>query len=60
MVVVPGRENVFCVVEGDKLVTVDVDIVFPVMHGEHGEDGTLQGLMEIVNIPIAGTDALSL
>lgn len=30
------------------------DIVFPVMHGKNGEDGTLQGLCELAGIPVAG------
>lgn len=28
-----------------------LDCVIPVMHGLHGEDGTLQGLLELANIP---------
>ncbi|MCI5771738.1 MAG: D-alanine--D-alanine ligase [Clostridiales bacterium] len=34
---------------------VRLDCVIPVMHGAHGEDGTLQGLLEIANIPYAST-----
>ena len=32
-----------------------LDCVIPVMHGLHGEDGTLQGLMELANIPYSST-----
>jgi len=32
-----------------------LDCVIPVMHGLHGEDGTLQGLLELANIPYAST-----
>ena len=32
-----------------------LDVVIPVMHGLHGEDGTLQGLFELANIPYAST-----
>jgi D-alanine-D-alanine ligase len=35
-----------------------IDIVFPVMHGAHGEDGTLQGLLELMNIPYVGAGVL--
>lgn len=35
-----------------------VDIVFPVLHGPYGEDGTLQGLLEMANIPYVGTSVL--
>lgn len=30
------------------------DVVFPLIHGQHGEDGTLQGLLELLNIPYIG------
>ena len=30
---------------------IRLDIVFPVMHGEHAEDGTIQGLLEVAGIP---------
>ena len=33
-----------------------VDVVFPVLHGPYGEDGTLQGLFELANIPYVGCD----
>lgn len=32
-----------------------LDVVFPVVHGSHGEDGTLQGLFELSNLPYVGT-----
>ena len=32
----------------------EVDVVFPVLHGEQGEDGTIQGLFEIVGLPYVG------
>ncbi|MDD6309276.1 MAG: D-alanine--D-alanine ligase [Clostridia bacterium] len=31
------------------------DVVFPVLHGEHGEDGTMQGLLELANLKYVGT-----
>ncbi|MDA8220094.1 MAG: D-alanine--D-alanine ligase [Dehalococcoidales bacterium] len=31
-----------------------VDVVFPVLHGPYGEDGTVQGLLEIANLPYVG------
>lgn len=36
-----------------------VDFVFPALHGTLGEDGTLQGLLEILDIPYAGCGVLS-
>ncbi len=37
---------------------IDVDIVFPVLHGTFGEDGTLQGLLELADIPYVGAGVL--
>lgn len=36
-----------------------VDIVFPIVHGSFGEDGTLQGLLKMSNHPFVGCDVLS-
>lgn len=36
-----------------------VDVVFPVLHGKNGEDGTIQGLLELAGIPFAGCGTLS-
>ncbi|MFD2615049.1 D-alanine--D-serine ligase VanG [Paenibacillus gansuensis] len=36
-----------------------LDVVFPVLHGQFGEDGTLQGLLEMSGIPFVGCDMLS-
>ena len=38
---------------------VRIDLVFPVLHGKNGEDGTLQGLFELAGIPVIGCDTLS-
>ncbi len=36
-----------------------IDVVFPVLHGTYGEDGTMQGLLEIANLPYVGTGVLA-
>lgn len=36
-----------------------IDVVFPVVHGRYGEDGTLQGLLELANIPYVGAGVLA-
>ncbi|MCL2456128.1 MAG: D-alanine--D-alanine ligase [Defluviitaleaceae bacterium] len=41
-------------VASEKIKTVPVDVVFPVLHGPNGEDGTIQGLCELANIPCVG------
>lgn len=37
----------------------NVDIVFPVLHGKNGEDGTIQGLLELLGVPYVGCKVLS-
>ncbi|NUS74133.1 MAG: D-alanine--D-alanine ligase [Corynebacteriales bacterium] len=37
----------------------DVDVVFPVLHGPYGEDGTIQGLLEMAGVPYVGAGVLS-
>jgi D-alanine-D-alanine ligase len=36
-----------------------VDVVFPVLHGAYGEDGTIQGLLELAGVPYVGAGVLS-
>ena len=38
--------------------TGGLDVVFPVLHGPYGEDGTVQGLLELVNVPYVGAGVL--
>ncbi len=40
--------------EGDCVVREHIDVVFPVLHGENGEDGTVQGLLQLAGIPYVG------
>ncbi len=37
----------------------EVDVVFPVLHGPYGEDGTLQGLLELSGVPYMGSGVLA-
>lgn len=43
----------------ESLKTIELDCVFPVVHGKNAEDGTLQGLLEINNIKYVGCGTLS-
>ncbi|MGE2814216.1 D-alanine--D-alanine ligase family protein [Mycobacterium heidelbergense] len=40
-------------------VLASVDVVFPVLHGPYGEDGTIQGLLELAGVPYVGAGVLS-
>jgi len=41
------------------LVAEKLDVVFPALHGTYGEDGTLQGLLEMANVPYVGCGVLA-
>ena len=40
----------------DRHESVPVDLVFPVLHGKHGEDGNIQGLLNLSGVPYVGCD----
>ena len=44
--------------EGDRVREMPVDVVFPVLHGKNGEDGTVQGLLEMAGLPYVGCGVL--
>ena len=44
---------------GDKIRIMPIDVVIPVLHGKFGEDGTVQGLLELAKIPYVGCGVLS-
>ena len=37
----------------------EVDVVFPLLHGPYGEDGTVQGLLELAGVPYVGSGVLA-
>jgi len=60
-----GREDGRWTVEGDPLslepgsAPLGADIVFPVLHGPFGEDGTVQGMLETLDVPYVGAGVLA-
>ena len=50
----PVRGQGLLVFEGDCVVREHIDVVFPVLHGENGEDGAMQGLLQMAGIPYVG------
>jgi D-alanine-D-alanine ligase len=68
-----GREaHLVAQPDGDTLLTIErrqgqsaivsslgVDVVFPVLHGPYGEDGTVQGLLELASLPYVGAGVLA-
>ena len=45
--------------ENGEYQNVKVDVIFPVLHGKNGEDGTIQGLFQLAEIPFVGCDCIS-
>ena len=43
----------------DKWELIPIDVVYPVLHGKNGEDGTIQGLFELAGIPYVGCDMIA-
>lgn len=41
----------------DDIGDMNIDVVFPILHGKNGEDGTMQGLLELAGIPFVGPDS---
>jgi D-alanine-D-alanine ligase len=61
--ILPADSGVRCVFrwgEGRPMEVVSgLDVVFPVLHGTYGEDGTVQGLLELADIPYVGAGVLA-
>lgn len=55
----PSVEHHGIVVCSDKPEIIHIDVIFPVLHGEYGEDGTIQGLFELSHIPYVGMGVLA-
>ena len=59
-VISPDREQKsVLILEGSKVIKQHLDVVFPVLHGLNGEDGTIQGLLELSGIPYVGCGVLA-
>lgn len=52
-----GESNALVAVRSNDAVD-HLDVIFPVLHGPHGEDGTVQGLLKLAGIPFVGADVL--
>ncbi|WP_341954235.1 D-alanine--D-alanine ligase family protein [Salinibacterium sp. TMP30] len=54
-----SRELTVTDAEGATRSLGDVDVVFPILHGPFGEDGTIQGLIELTGLPYVGNGVLA-
>ena len=53
-VISPVRGQGLIIMKNDTVCHQKIDVVFPVLHGENGEDGAMQGLLQIAGIPYVG------
>ena len=51
----PGNPSFILLSSGKQ---IKVDIIFPVLHGTDGEDGSIQGLIKAIDLPMVGTGVL--
>lgn len=51
-----GNSDV-CLMPGTGFAGIDADMVFPVLHGRNGEDGRIQGFLQIAGLPFVGSDS---
>lgn len=59
-IISPDRaQKAVLIMEGSKFIERHLDVVFPVLHGLNGEDGTIQGLLELSGIPYVGCGVLA-
>ncbi|MEE8581759.1 MAG: D-alanine--D-alanine ligase family protein [Myxococcota bacterium] len=56
---VPGVGAVVPTAQDAAAVAGELDVVFPILHGRGGEDGALQGLLELADLPYVGSGVLS-
>jgi len=53
-----GENTILLVNQTTGQISCTVDVVFPVLHGPFGEDGTVQGLLKLANVPFVGAGVL--
>lgn len=54
----PNRGQPELILFGDEVERIPFDAAFPVLHGKNGEDGTVQGLLELAGVPVIGCGTL--
>ncbi len=54
-----AADKAILIFDDDKVKMIHPDVIFPVLHGEFGEDGTIQGLFELSGIPYVGMGVMA-
>jgi len=55
----PSHRGFLNITEGGRVAPLEIDVALPVLHGTYGEDGTIQGLLDLANIPYVGCGVLA-
>ncbi len=55
---IPGHQSGVLIAQNSDRLLPAVDVIFPVLHGPYGEDGSIQGLAKLANVPCVGSDVL--
>jgi len=55
----PGRRELIPLVAAGRIADLSFDLAYPVLHGTYGEDGTIQGLFEMADVPYVGAGVLA-
>jgi len=58
LALVPGKREEQLILLSGQQTPGSLDVVFPILHGPFGEDGTVQGLLKLANIPFVGAGVL--
>ncbi len=58
LALVPGEKKQPLVKASSRQYIGPIDVVFPILHGPLGEDGTIQGLLKLANVPFVGASVL--
>lgn len=56
---IPGHNRNQFMVAGEATPLPQIDVIFPIVHGTLGEDGSLQGLLKVANLPFVGPGVLA-
>ncbi|TDN56408.1 D-alanine-D-alanine ligase [Scandinavium goeteborgense] len=56
---IPGKSSEQLINAGTGQPLPSIDVIFPIVHGTLGEDGSLQGMLRMANLPFVGSDVLS-
>ncbi|MBI2669892.1 MAG: D-alanine--D-alanine ligase [Candidatus Yanofskybacteria bacterium] len=54
----PGGQNGQLLSSSDEIRAKQIDVAFPILHGTFGEDGTMQGLLKLLDVPFVGASVL--